>query len=240
MTTPNAYTRRWFTTFLGRFDAAVVAHEVAFLQGLLPGPGSRVLDLCCGPGRHSIPLAERGHRVVGLDRDAAALREAAARATTATFIHGDMRHIPLVTAGVDAVICMWQSFGHFDAAGNQSALAEMARVVRPNGCLIMDLYHREFYAAHVGERTIERDGNQIHERRSMRGNRLRVHLHYESTAAEEEFEWQLYTPSELATVAAEVGLELRLACAEFDVRTSASPEYARMQVVFDLLKCGTT
>ena len=232
MTTPNVYTRCWFTTFLGRIDAAVVEREVAFLSSVLPGPGSRVLDLCCGPGRHAIPLAESGFRVTGLDRDAAALRDAASHGTTATFVRADMRRIPLATGGVDAVICMWQSFGHFDVAGNRAVLAEMARAVRPNGCVILDVYHREFHAAHLGERTLDRSGDHIRERRSMDGDRLRVHLRYESTAIEEKFEWQLYTPSELVTVALDVGLELRLACAEFDAPTPASAEYARMQIVF--------
>ena len=131
---------------------------------------------------------------------------------------------------------MWQSFGHFDAAGNRSALVEMTRVVRPNGRLVVDLYHRDFYAAHIGERTIERDGDRIHERRSMHGDRLRVRLRYEPAGSEEEFDWQLYTPGELAALASEAGLRLRVACTEFDARTSASDDHARMQLVFDRVR----
>ncbi|HKG95752.1 MAG TPA: methyltransferase domain-containing protein [Gemmatimonadaceae bacterium] len=47
---------------------------MAFLERALPRAAiSRVLDLCCGPGRHALPLAERGYDVTGVDRDAAAL-----------------------------------------------------------------------------------------------------------------------------------------------------------------------
>jgi SAM-dependent methyltransferase len=232
MATPNVYTRRWFSTFLGRIDPAIVEREVAFLRRVIPVATSRILDLCCGPGRHAVPLAQYAYRVVGLDRDSAALRDAGAHAPTAAFVRADMLRIPLATASVDAVICMWQSFGHFDAAGNEASLAEMARVLRPGGCVILDLYHREYHSAHEGERLIERDGSRIHEQRSMRGDRLSVRLRYESGGLTEEFDWLLYTPTDLSTLAASLGLSVRLACADFDEHLPASEEKPRMQLVF--------
>ena len=229
---PNAYTRRWFSTFLGRIDPTIVEREVAFLRRQL-SPGVHMLDLCCGPGRHAAPLSDVGYRVTGLDRDAAALADAARSAPRASFVRADMRHTPLAAAGVDAVICMWQSFGHFDADSNRAVLAELHRVTAPNGTLILDLYNRDFHAAHIGERTIERDGERIHESRAMDGDRLRVALRYERAATGEEFEWQLYTPADLVAVARSVGFRLRTACAEFDERIAPTAERARMQIVFD-------
>jgi len=234
--TPNVYTRRWFSTFLGRIDAAIVAREVEFLRRQLP-PRARVLDLCCGPGRHAGPLTDAGHHVIGLDQDDAALRDAARHAPRATFVRADMRRVPLESNSVDAVICMWQSFGHFDREGNRAVLAELARLLVPNGCLVLDLYHHDFHAAHVGERTIERDGERVHESRTMAGDRLRVRLRYEPSGMEEAFEWQLYTPNSLSSVAVQAGLRARLACSDFDEKVAASGERARMQVV--LSKGGT-
>lgn len=49
--------------------------------GLL-APGSTVLDVACGSGRHLRWLAQRGHRLTGIDRDAAALASLAAVAET--------------------------------------------------------------------------------------------------------------------------------------------------------------
>jgi len=232
---PNAYSGRWFSTFLGRIDAGIVEREVAFLRRQLDGTGTRVLDLCCGPGRHAAPLSDAGYHVIGLDRDVSALRDACSLAPAGRFVRGDMRQLPLASHSVDAAICMWQSFGHFDAAGNEGVLAELARVLVPNGCLVMDLYHRDFNVAHQCERVIERDGERVDESRTMRGDRLRVMLRYESSGEQESFEWQLFTPGALEAMAARVGLGRRLACAEFDEGTEVSAERARMQMVFQRL-----
>ena len=62
-----------------RSRAEVLA--AARLAGL--PPGSRVLDVPCGYGRHTVPLAAEGYRVVGLDRSASQLDEARRRRDTA-------------------------------------------------------------------------------------------------------------------------------------------------------------
>jgi SAM-dependent methyltransferase len=231
---PNGYSRQWFTTFLGRIDPAIVAREVAFLERQLGG-AKRMLDLCCGPARHAEPLSRAGRQVIGVDVDAAALHDARKRAPDASFVRGDMRALPLPAGAVDAVICMWQSFGQFDAATNQSVLAEIRRVLLPGGLAILDVYERDFHASRLGERVIERDGVRVQERRMMHGTRLAAHLRYESDGSEDVFEWQLYTASELAQLGASLGFELRLACAEFDEQIPASAEHARMQIVFNRL-----
>jgi SAM-dependent methyltransferase len=61
---PNEYSRRWHETFSKDRDGSV---DVSFLAQWLP-PG-RVLDVCCGFGRHKRGLEERGWEVVGVERD---------------------------------------------------------------------------------------------------------------------------------------------------------------------------
>ncbi|MFL5616253.1 MAG: class I SAM-dependent methyltransferase [Gemmatimonadaceae bacterium] len=226
----GTYSRRWFETFLGRIDAAIVEHEIAFLKRQLPAEG-RVLDLCCGPGRHAVPLVEAGYHVVGVDLDATALREAAGHAPTAQFVRGDMRRIPLVTGAVSAVICMWQSFGHFDDKQNTAVLCEMTRVLRPGGVLVLDIYHRGFHQGRLGHRDMEREGVRVHETRTMSGTRLRAQLDYD-TGDWDVFEWGLYVPSEIVAIGAACGLRSHLACAQFDESVAASENDGRMQIIF--------
>jgi SAM-dependent methyltransferase len=61
--------------------------------------GGTVLDLACGRGRHALLLAERGHRVVAVDRDAAALAEIAAKAPDVEAVQADLESGPWPFAG---------------------------------------------------------------------------------------------------------------------------------------------
>ncbi len=174
-------------------------------------------------------MSEAGFRVVGLDLDRLALAEAVDGAPGAMFVRADMRHLPLAAGSVDAAICMWQSFGHFDASGNETVLSELARVLVPNGVLVMDLYHRD--AIREGERIMERNGERVHESRTMRGDRLLVQLRYESSGDEDSFDWRLFTPDTLQAVASVAAFQLLSVCAEFDERVVASGDKPRMQVI---------
>jgi SAM-dependent methyltransferase len=81
-----------------------------------PPQGAAVLDLCCGPGRHSLEFARRGFRVTGVDRTARYLATARAVATraglTVEFVQEDMRHFHR-PAAFDLALNLFSSFGYF-------------------------------------------------------------------------------------------------------------------------------
>ncbi|MDR7497949.1 MAG: class I SAM-dependent methyltransferase, partial [Armatimonadota bacterium] len=102
---------------------------------------------CSGYGRHSVELARRGFDVVGVDISEMQVRRAAARAaaagSAAAFVVGDARALP-VAGPFDAAINMFLSFGYFATdAENQAMLAEVARVLRRGGRLLIDFWNRE-------------------------------------------------------------------------------------------------
>ena len=73
--------------------------QVDFIEKVLElQPGARILDLCCGHGRHTVRLAQRGYRVTGLDLSAYHIRLAKAGAKAAgvnvEFVRADMRDVP--------------------------------------------------------------------------------------------------------------------------------------------------
>jgi SAM-dependent methyltransferase len=231
----NRYSQTWFDTFLEPTAPDLTGVEVAFLERVLPLPDyTRVLDLCCGSGRHALPLTNAGYRVTGVDRDAAALQRAEERlrGTTARFIQRDMRDLARLPGPFDASIIMWQSFGYFDPAANLQVLRDIAAVLRPGGRLVLDLYHRGFFERHPGVRTLTSNGRQVEETKWMEGNRLHVLLDY-GEGETERMEWQLFYPEEVISAAGEAGFRRILVCREWSEETPPSPDVPRMQITLE-------
>ena len=224
----NDYSPEWFSLFLQDLDPARTEREVAFIDQHLV-PGSRVLDLPCGSGRHARALAALGHRVVALDRNASLLGPPG---PSLAWVCADLRALPLGRGQFDAILCLWQSFGYFDAEENADLLRRWAELVPPGGRLLLDVYHRSFFEAHQGERRRKHRDVSIRERCRMEGDRLVVELAYEDLGGGDRFEWQLFTPEDLEEMASLCGWQLRLACTGFDARQKADPGQPRIQYLF--------
>lgn len=230
----NTYTPTWFELFMTTLDPAQTERETEFLTRQLPLPEyRRVLDLCCGTGRHAHALARRGYEVVGVDRDGLAVEEARLQATTGClFLQGDMRDLGPISGPFDAVTILWQSFGYFDDETNAAVLDEVRGKLRPGGRLILDVYHQDFFERHQGEGQFERGGLTVREHKRMDGPRLRVDLTYGEGRTGDAFDWRLYTPGELRDLAHSRGFTSLLACSGFDEERPASADVPRMQLVF--------
>jgi SAM-dependent methyltransferase len=199
---------------------------------LLPPSRGAVLDVCCGSGRHLVGLAALGYQMTGIERDPAVAEAAREAVPGARIVEGDANRLPHLVSGPFAgVVCLWQSFGYGTAAENAALLRAMASLLEPGGRLVLDVYNRAFFATRTGTRTIERDGRTIREHSELEGDRLTTALDYGS-GVEDVFSWQLFTPEELTEAARSAGLAPVLACTAFDEAVPASPEHARMQLVF--------
>ncbi len=231
----NRYSATWFETFLRDFSPVQTEREIAFLLRHLSLPAyRRVLDLCCGLGRHAIPLAARGYQVTGLDRSADALAEARRRdGAGVAWVEGDMRDLTPLPGPFDAVLNLWQSFGYFDAAANTAVLQQIHDALRPGGRFILDIYQRAFFAAHQGDRARTDQGRTIVERKTLAGDRLTVRLDYGLDVPPDVFEWQVYTPDEIRALTADIGFRPLVVCREFDESLPPDSAVPRMQFVFE-------
>lgn len=113
-------------------------------------PDAKILDLCCGIGRHSLELARRGYKVIGIDRTASYLEQARTNAESENleveFVLGDARRFCAIEE-FDAVINMFTAFGYFeDACDDKRVLLNAYTSLRPGGKLLIDTMSKEVLA----------------------------------------------------------------------------------------------
>lgn len=144
----DAITINEFTKQAQPFASLHTAHSDADLLRLIRdaahvGPASRVLDIACGPGLVALDLAEVAGHVTGLDLTPAMLDQARDRQRqrgldNLSWDLGRADALPYADASFDAVVTRF-SFHHL--LGPAKAVAEMVRVCRPGGWVVIcDVY----------------------------------------------------------------------------------------------------
>jgi len=233
MTRSNCYSRHWFEFFHAPIEEERTLREVEFICAVAPLPEfRRVLDVCCGMGRHARELAQRGYSVTGLDRDDRAIGKARELDGGPHYIQADVRDYRPVKSAYDLAIIMSQSFGYFDSSTNGDLLGRLAGSIRNGGRIILDLWNREFFEAHQGERDLEMQSGVVRENKKVRDGRLFVHLRYPD-GAEEDFEWQLFTGTEMQALAESAGLTVIVVCTDFNQKTRPNGTNPRVQFVLE-------
>ena len=146
----------YLESYAGRlhaFDSEAEAKAAVELAGRRPP--ADVLDCPCGFGRHSIPIAELGYRVVGVDRSPVMLAEAEEQAggrEWPRFLPGDYRELPFGSESFDVVLNLFSSIGYFGDEADRVVLGEFRRVLRPGGALILEMMHRDRLVSIFAER----------------------------------------------------------------------------------------
>lgn len=140
------------------YDWFPVPTHVRALRRVLAGRGGVVVDVGGGTGKFTARIFGRTDRVLVVDMSRPMLRRARRRRLGA--VQGSAAKIPLPDSSADVVLCT-EAFHHFGADQDQ-ALAEAARVLRPDGVFVMEepdpsrrpgrwMAHGE-HAAHMGSR----------------------------------------------------------------------------------------
>jgi len=230
---PNAYSPQWFEFFHGEIDDARTIRETEFVCSCAPQPQfQRILDVCCGMGRHARALSQRGYAVTGIDRDSGAIGKARELGGGPNYVLAEIREYQLPLDAFDAVIVMGQSFGHFDARTNSEILSRLCGALRKGGRVLLDLWNPEFFAVHQGARELTSPRGIVRETKRIESDRLLVHLKYPA-GAQERFEWQLFTPKQMEQLAKAAALNVVIACSGFDSSQLPSPADPRIQFVLE-------
>lgn len=189
-----------------RFDRA--SEEVEALMELTGCTGGKALDLCCGPGRHAIPLAKRGFDVTGVDLSEYLLGEARARAEAAKvsveWVAQDMRDF-LRPGTYDLILNLFTSFGYFATeADDMRTLKNMVESLHDDGVIVIDTLGKEALAErlHADRPPIEeRDGSLMIQRVDVTDDWCRAKIEWIVVKGDKldriSFEHTLYSGKEL-------------------------------------------
>ena len=128
----------WMAGDFGVVAKTIAGDGEAFVQRLGVEPGTRALDVACGTGNLTLPLARAGASVRGVDIAPNLLEQARERAMAAglaiEFDEGDAEQLPYPDGSFDLVVSM---FGAMFAPRPEVVAAELARVLKPGGRLAM-------------------------------------------------------------------------------------------------------
>ncbi|MBI4363262.1 MAG: class I SAM-dependent methyltransferase [Candidatus Doudnabacteria bacterium] len=122
----------------------------------------KILDLCCGHGRHSIELASRGFKVTGLDYSnyelGLARKQAMQRGLNINFIQADARNFKLNNK-FDVILNLFSSaIGYGTDQDSQKIINHMAGALKKNGCFVFDIMSATYLLTNYKPKEIIKTG----------------------------------------------------------------------------------
>lgn len=157
--------KEWFNTtyyhqlYFKRDDKEAADFIDKLITHLKPAPGSLMLDVACGKGRHSIQLSGKGFDVTGIDLSEDSILEALKNENELLhFFQHDMR-LPFWINYFDYAFNFFTSFGYFKTQReHDNAIRTIAQSIKPNGILVMDylnVHYAEDNMLHQSEKEID-------------------------------------------------------------------------------------
>lgn len=162
----NLWYKQWFDSpyyhllYFNRDEAEATGFINRLVDHLQPAPGSFMLDVACGRGRHSRMLAAKGFDVTGIDLSIASINAAKKHETgNLLFFQHDMR-LPFRVNYFHYAFNLFTSFGYFGSEReNDNVVRSMASALKEGGTLVMDYLNVHYAEDHLVHRSeVQLDG----------------------------------------------------------------------------------
>jgi SAM-dependent methyltransferase len=207
--------KNWYKNWFGNEYLTVYAHrddkEARLLIDLIQkyvviNSDFKILDLCCGQGRHALELAQSGHKVYGIDLSRTLLEVAKYKKNkeqSLYFIQADMRYLP-VNQSFDLLLNLFTSFGYFETdAENESVFCQFNQALKPGGFFVFDYLNSTFISKNLIPYHKERIGGLIVEQeRFIEASRVQkiIKLNREGEQSVFYESVKMYEPEQLRTM----------------------------------------
>ena len=204
--------KNWYENWFGNEYLTVYSHrdndEAQELIQLIHSyihleKDSKILDLCCGQGRHALILAREGYEVYGIDLSRTLLEIAKYTKTskqTAYFIQADMRLLPTVNS-FDLLLNLFTSFGYFETdEENKSVFLQFHQVLKDGRYFVFDYFNDRFISESLVPFHRERIGNVLVEQeRVIEGSRVRKKIRITKDGRQSTFfeSVKMYNPDQI-------------------------------------------
>jgi len=157
--------KNWFNSpyyhhlYFNRDEKEAAEFINKLIDHLHPLQGSRMLDVACGKGRHSLQLSGKGFDVTGIDLSEDSIKEALQYETeTLHFYQHDMR-LPCWINFFDYAFNFFTSFGYFNTQReNDNSIRTIAQSLKPKGIFVLDylnVHYAEDHMVHQSEKEID-------------------------------------------------------------------------------------
>lgn len=175
-------------------------------------PHSKIIDLACGKGRHSVYLNKLGYQVLGLDLSKQSITyDQQFENDTLKFLVHDMRN-RIETEPVDAVFNLFTSFGYFETEEeDKSVFRSVAEALKPDGYFVLDFLNAEFVKnAIVPHSSVNKGNIDFNIKKHIENDYVVKEIDFEDKGQQFHFfeRVKLTSPEKILQYAHEFGFEL--------------------------------
>jgi SAM-dependent methyltransferase len=226
--------QEWFKTYFNQdyqswiletISQDLTLKQVELLESALAlKADSKILDLCCGIGRHAIALAQKAYDLTAIDlveEYIAQLQIFAKDLPRLQSICMDVREIDY-TDSFDAIYLMFTSFGYFSDAENEKLIEKISQALKSQGRVLIDLENRDYILQHfIHEKWRNKDTGYLLERHlfnpmTSRQKTRRIWLDNNGQSKSYTRDLRLYNAHEILNLAEKYQLKLIHVWGDYD------------------------
>jgi len=214
----------WYENWFGNEYLTVYAHRDEnearqLLQLILTyinlDKNAKIIDLCCGQGRHAFLFAQEGFEVYGFDLSKTLLQVAKYKndqSNNTFFIQADMRYIPAMHS-FDLLLNLFTSFGYFETdIENKTVFQQFHQVLNTGGYFVFDYFHTPYILANLERYQSEQIGDlTIEQERFIKGSRVQKIIRLNRQGKQSTFyeSVKMYKPDQILKMMEETSLSVR-------------------------------